>query len=249
MIKAVLFDVDNTLLDFDAYVRESIKNGFREFGLGDYDDTMFDTFTEINNRLWRQIEQGSITYSALYANRWNLIFEALGVSFDGERFETYFREQLFDNAIPIDGAIKILRYLEGRYLLYVASNGPYEQQLHRLETGGLAPYLTHSFISENVGAEKPSRQFFDVCMERLRGRDVSEEKEILIEESPAADKDLSQLRPEEVMMIGDSLTADMGGGIAYGMKTCWYDRDGKGLPQGMAVDHVVRSLGEIRDIL
>ena len=249
MIKVVLIDVDNTLLDFDACVKAALKDGFAHFGLPAYREEMFPIFTKINNVLWHQIEKGELTREQLMKIRFDRIFEALGIAFDGVTFEEYFRQYLFDSAIHVKGAVELLQYLSGKYVVCAASNGPYEQQLHRLEAGGLAPYLTHSFISEHVGAEKPSRQFFDVCMERLRDSDACEEKASLTEEKSAIDRDLSQLRPEEVMMIGDSLTADMSGGIAYGMKTCWYDRDGKGLPQGMAVDHVVRSLGEIQDIL
>lgn len=235
MIKAVLFDVDNTLLDFDAYVRESIKNGFREFGLGDYDDTMFDTFTEINNRLWRQIEQGSITYSALYANRWNLIFEALGVSFDGERFETYFREQLFDNAIPIDGAIKILRYLEGRYLLCVASNGPYEQQLNRLKVGGMLPFFSKCFISEKIGASKPSKAFFLHALSEINAE--------LEKRGEAA------LNPKEILMVGDSLTSDIAGALGVGFQTCFFDKHQKGETGDLPIDHVIGKLEELSSFL
>ena len=124
--------------------------------------------------------------------------------------------------------MELLQYFSGKYVVCAASNGTYEQQIHRLEVSGLAPYLTHSFISEQVGAEKPSWEFFDTCMKVLN---------------------LSDLRPEEVMMIGDSLTADMAGGISYGMQTCWYDRYGKGLPDGVEVDHVVRNLAESREFL
>lgn len=249
MIKVVLIDVDNTLLDFDACVKAALRDGFAHFGLPAYREGMFPIFTKINNALWHRIETGELTREQLMKIRFDRVFEAFGIEFDGVTFEEYFRQYLFDSAIHVEGAVELLQYLAGKYVVCAASNGPYEQQLHRLETGGLAPYLTHSFISENVGAEKPSQQFFDVCMERLRDSDACEGKASPTEGRSAADRDLSRLRPEEVMMIGDSLTADMSGGIAYGMRTCWYDRDGKGLPQGMTVDHVVRSLGEIRDIL
>lgn len=249
MIKVVLIDVDNTLLDFDACVKAALRDGFAHFGLPAYREEMFPVFTKINNALWHQIETGELTREQLMKIRFDRIFEALGIAFDGVTFEAYFRQYLFDSAIHVEGAVELLQYLSDKYVVCAASNGPYGQQIHRLEAGGLAPYLTYSFISEQVGAEKPSRQFFDVCMKMLRDRDVNEEKETLAAVSQVADCDLSQLCPEEVMMIGDSLTADMSGGIAYGMKTCWYDRDGKGLPQGMEVDHVVRSLGEIQDIL
>ena len=228
MIKVVLIDVDNTLLDFDACVKAALRDGFDHFGLPAYREEMFPIFNQVNNALWHRIETGELTREQLMEIRFDRIFEALGIRFDGVTFEDYFRRYLFDSAIHVEGALELLQYLSGKYVVCAASNGPYEQQIHRLEVSGLAPYLTHSFISEQVGAEKPSREFFDTCMKVL---------------------DLSDLRPEEVMMIGDSLTADMAGGISYGMQTCWYDRYGKGLPDGVEVDHVVRNLAEIREFL
>ena len=164
MIKVVLIDVDNTLLDFDACVKAALKDGFAHFGLPEYREEMFPIFTKINNALWHRIETGELTREQLMKIRFDRIFEALGIAFDGVTFEEYFRQYLFDSAIHVKGAVELLQYLSGKYVVCAASNGPYEQQLHRLEAGGLAPYLTYSFISENVGAEKPSRQFFDVCM-------------------------------------------------------------------------------------
>lgn len=246
MIKVILIDVDNTLLDFDACVKAALRDGFAHFGLPAYQEEMFPIFTQINNALWHQVETGELTREQLMAIRFDRIFEELGIRFDGVTFEDYFRRYLFDSTIHVEGAVELLQYLSAKYVVCAASNGPYEQQIHRLKKGGLAPYLTHSFISEQVGAEKPSRKFFDVCMKVLHdGVDGAGEEM----EGSIRNDSLFNLPPEEVMMIGDSLTADMAGGLAYGMKTCWYDRYGKGLPEGVIVDHVVRTLTEIEEIL
>ncbi len=260
MIKAILIDVDNTLLDFDACVKAALRDGFDHFGLPAYREEMFPVFTEINNALWHRIETGELTREQLMQIRFDRIFEALGIHFDGVTFEDYFRRYLFDSAIHVEGALELLQYLADKYIVCAASNGPYKQQLHRLQVSGMAPYLTHYFISEQVGAEKPSRAFFQVCMQTLRGKescvqagqiDTQMEREARDGAITATSSGgiLPGLLAKEVMMIGDSLTADMSGGIACGMQTCWYDRSGNGLPQGMAVDHVVRTLKEIRDIL
>ena len=252
MIKVVLIDIDNTLLDFDACVKAALRDGFAHFGLPAYREEMFPIFTRLNNALWHRIETGELTREQLMEIRFDRIFEALGISFDGVTFEDYFRKYLFDSVIQVEGALELLQYLSRKYVVCAASNGPFLQQIHRLELSGMTPYLTHSFISEQVGAEKPGKEFFDVCMETLRRGTVTEEGngESALTGEARSDKDqLSQLRADEVMMIGDSLTADMAGGIAYGMQTCWYNRDGKGLPEGVEVDHVVRNLSEIKEIL
>lgn len=235
MIKVVLIDIDNTLLDFDAYVQNAMKDGFEMFGLGSYDDSMFRVFLQINNEMWRQIEQGSLTYEELLKERWNKIFSTLNISFDGCRFEEYFREYLFDSAIPVSGALNILDYLKDRYILCVASNGPYEQQLNRLKKGKMLPYFSKLFISEKIGASKPSEKFFSYCLNELNAE--------------RRRQGLCDILPSEVIMIGDSLTSDMAGAIDIGFKTCFFDKYECGETDNLSVDHVIVSLDDIRSFL
>ena len=85
-----------------------------------------------------------------------MISEALGIDADGVKFEAYFRDCLFDSAIPVEGALSLLEYLKKKHVLCAASNGPYRQQVNRLKVGGMLPYFSDLFISEEIGAEKPS---------------------------------------------------------------------------------------------
>ena len=132
--------------------------------------------------------------------RWNKVFEALDIDFDGVRFETYFRDALYNSAILEKNAIEMLEYLKDKYTLCVASNGPYEQQLHRLEIGGIKSYFSHFFISEKIGVSKPAKKFFDYALEELKQD------------------------PSTCMIIGDSLTSDMQGGLNSHMHTCFYQK-------------------------
>lgn len=225
MIKAVLIDIDNTLLDFDAYVQTTMRDGFEKFGIGPYNDAMFEVFTRVNSDLWHQIEEGTLTFQELTKVRWDRVFKALGIESDGPAFETYFRACLADSAIPVDGAFAMLDYLKGRYVLGVASNGPYEQQLNRLRKGHMFDYFSHYFVSEKIGASKPSEKFFSFCLQEL------------------------QLPPDQIMMIGDSLTSDMAGAVACGMQTCFFDKHKAGKTNGLPLDHKVESLDAIKTFL
>ena len=229
MIKVILFDIDNTLLSFDEYVKESMKNGFEAFKIGAYKDEMFSVFNQINTILWRSIEKEEITLEELQKIRWNMIFERLGISADGIAFEKYFRDCLFESAIPIEGAMDLLPYLHGGYTLCAASNGPYAQQVNRLRISGMLPYFSHLFISEEIGFPKPAEAFFSTCIKRL-----SENMEI---------------QPCEMLIIGDSLTSDMSGAIQFGIKTCFYNPDKKEIPCNMKLDYHVSSLKEIKNFL
>ena len=99
-MKAVFLDIDNTLLSFDGYVKQTMKEGFEHFGLKPYEPYMFDIFIRENTKLWRQIEQGTLVFEELEKIRWNIIFKYLDIEFDGTVFEKYFRGRLFDSAIP-----------------------------------------------------------------------------------------------------------------------------------------------------
>lgn len=235
MIRVLFIDIDNTLLDFDGYVRETMKKGFQKFDLKPYTEEMFPVFRRINTELWQEIEEGKLTLAELTKIRWSRILETLNIDFDGIRFEDYFREGLFHSAIPIDGAMEMLSYLEKRYLLCAASNGPYEQQRNRLKKAGMDPFFSHFFISERIGVSKPAEAFFT--------RSIQELNEALIHrgEDPAT--------PSEIMIIGDSLTSDMAGGQKSGLKTCLFDRERKYKKEDLAVDHIICDLREISSIL
>ena len=225
-MKLVLIDIDNTLLDFDAYIRRTMEEGFAHFGLRPSEPWMYDVFHRENNKLWRQIEEGTLTFPELEKIRWNNVFAALDMDFDGVVFEKYFRTALHESAIPVPGAMELLQSLSGRALLCVASNGPYEQQLHRLEIGGMKPYFDYFFISEHAGAAKPAPAFFDYAF-----RELNENRSVPI-------------LPQETLIIGDSLSSDIAGGLQYGMKTCYYRRPGApAAPTG--VDDTVTDLRQI----
>lgn len=188
-------------------------------------------YKEINNNLWQLIEKGELDFEELQKKRWNMIFEYLGISADGVAFEKYFRECLFESAIPENGAMELVKYLHSKYILCVASNDPYMQQVNRLKISGMLPYFSDLFISEEIGSSKPSEKFFNTCINRLNSK--TEQK----------------IQPYEIMMIGDSLSSDMLGGIQFGMQTCFYNPNKKNIPCGMKLNYSVSSLKEIENIL
>lgn len=229
-MKAVFIDIDNTLLSFSEYVKHTMQTGFEHFGLKRYEPYMYDIFTEENNKLWHRIEQGTLVFSELEKVRWNIIFARLGIDFDGTVFEKYFRRALYDSAIPTPGANEMLRYLSGKYILCVASNGPYEQQVHRLEVAGIKRYFDYIFISEKLGASKPSEEFFGRAFAELNsGREEA-------------------IMPADTIIIGDSLTSDIEGGRNYGMKTCFYNVSGV-QSDTIKADYVIDELNEVEGIL
>lgn len=226
MIKAVLLDVDDTLLDFAACSRFAMTTAAKEFALT-FPEDYYEIFRRINTRLWMEIEAGTLTVEGLRDVRWQAIFREYGVDFDGAVFEDRFKANLNGSAEPVEGARELLRYLRGKgYILGAASNGPYDQQVRRLKSAGMLDFFQGLYISERIGAVKPSAAFFDACFQ-----------------------DLSPIRRSETMMIGDSLTADIRGAKDYGLKTCWFDIHQSGKAPEPAPDHIVERLEDIRAFL
>ena len=227
MIRAVLIDIDDTLLDFDAYVKESMRKGFKAFSLPQYTDDMFDTFRKVNTMLWHKLEEGKLSFEELKKVRWALVLKELGIDFDGVAFEEYFRKELFFSAIPVEGAEEFLVYLHKRFPLYTASNGPYEQQRNRLKVAGFDRYFTDHFISEQIGFSKPSGEFFEHCFQTVRSK-------------------IPDVEPEEILMIGDSISSDVIGANSFGMKTCFFDKKMVGNNGQAPYDFYITCLDQIK---
>lgn len=225
MIKVIFLDVDNTLLDFNACADWAVETAAKEAGIP-YSDLLCRAFHRVNNSLWKRVETGEYTKEYIYSIRWNMIFAEFGIEYDGVAFEAIFHRYVSLSAQKVPGAEKLLRYLSSKYLLCAASNAHHKEQCGRLKAAGLLPYFTHIFTSESVGAPKPGKDFFDACFAHLGG-----------------------ILPSEAVMVGDSLSADIEGGIAYGMQTVWFNFENKQCDPNAEPNYTVYHLSEIQDIL
>ena len=225
MIKVLLLDVDNTLMDFHECARQAMEITAKEQEIL-FSENIFEVFIRINNGLWQEIEKGTLTVEKLHQIRWNRVFDAIGLKRDGVAFEQGFLKNLAQGDATVEGAKDLLEYLAPKYTLCVASNAPYFQQTSRLSNAGLLGYFEKFFISETIGFSKPKKEFFDACM-----------------------KELPDIKKEEIMMIGDSLSADIAGASAYGLETCWFNFGKEPAEKGAMADHMVDSLAEIKNIL
>ena len=132
----LLFDIDNTLLDFSAGAMQAMEEIFRAAGLP-YAPEMFAVFQVENDKLWARIERGELTIAGLRDVRWQTILARLGLEADGAAMEDAFRDRLHESAVPVAGAPEVLARLHGKYRLCAASNGPYAQQVNRLRRAGM----------------------------------------------------------------------------------------------------------------
>ncbi|MCM3723739.1 YjjG family noncanonical pyrimidine nucleotidase [Solibacillus isronensis] len=193
----LLFDLDDTLLDFKAAERLALPKLFEAHQLP-LTPQIEAVYREINTGLWRSLEEGLITRDFLMETRFGKTFKHFGVEVDGRILDAEYRGYLAESKVFVEGALELIRTLAPDYELYITSNGLAETQIKRLQVTGLAPYFKQVFVSENTGYQKPMKPFFDYVFERIPNFD-----------------------PNKAMIIGDSYSADIIGGANAGIDTCW----------------------------
>ena len=240
MIKVILWDIDNTLLDFDLAEVAALKKGFEEFALGEFTEEMLKEYMVINKRRWQMLERGEMAKKEVVEGRFREFFEMYKLPIDkAVDFNERYQEMLGEVVYFRDNAYDIIKDLKEKVLQCAASNGTKVAQVGKLKNSGLGELFDLVFISEDVGYEKPAKEFFDKAL----GDSIAllrEKGELGVEET---------LNLDEVIIVGDSLTSDMKGGNNAGIKTCWYNPKGHLNDKGVQVDYEIKELQEVYMIL
>ena len=225
MIEFVLLDIDDTLLDFGKAEAAAVSRTFSELGIP-ADTAMIRRYSEINDEQWKLLERGEIKREEALVRRYKLLFDEYGITASPEKAEDMYEFLLGIGHYFVDGAPELLQALCGKYRLFIVSNGTGSVQDSRIESAGIAKYFENIFISERLGADKPSKKFFELCFERIPGFDR-----------------------ERAIILGDRLSSDILGGINAGVRTCWFNPTG--LPQDPKIrpDFTISSLAEFPPLL
>lgn len=221
----LLFDADGTLFDYDRAEAVALKESFKLFNLP-FDLTSSDTYRQVNSAVWADFEQGKITVTQLRTLRFKRLFTALNIDMDAEVFSTAYLDQLSARGDLIPGTEAIVEACYGRYQLMIITNGLKDVQRKRLAHTNLGKYFVDIIISDEIGSAKPDNKIFDVAFARMG----------------------NPLRAD-VLIIGDSLTSDMQGGVNYGIDTCWYNPQQRPLSNGLPLTYQIQQLAELKTIL
>ena len=198
--KFLLFDLDHTLLDFDAAEDVALTQLLKEEGVADI-QAYKDYYVPMNKSLWKDLELKKITKEELVNTRFSKLFSHFGIEKDGIYLAEHYQFYLAQQGQVFSGAMELLDSLIDRgYELYAATNGITTIQAGRMAQSGLAPYFNQVFISEQLQTQKPDALFYEKIGQQITGFDK-----------------------EKTLMIGDSLTADIQGGNNAGIDTIWYN--------------------------
>lgn len=222
--ETVLFDADGTLLDFLRSEREALKEALAISGI-DANDEMVDTYSTINDSLWKKLERKEIERSVLLYHRFELFCNHYGYSADAMKISDDYIKVLSTKGYMLDGAEKMLGTLFGKVRMYIITNGAEIVQRGRYEITGIEKYFNGIFISETIGFNKPDRRYFEYVSAHIDGFDK-----------------------EKTLVVGDSITSDIKGGIDFGVDTCWYVPDKKATST-VRPTYVAHSFDSICDII
>lgn len=217
----MLFDLDNTLSDFDSAQRAALPGLLAEYGVTD-GDRHLPTFKRLAAPLWQQLEAGQLTLETLNDERFRLLIEHTDLDLDPNDLAPKYLEWLSRSGDLWPGAIELLDELHGHVVLGLITNGYAQVQRPRLQRFGLEHYFESVVVSSEIGHAKPSAGFFDAALGSLGNPD-----------------------PSTVLVVGDSLTSDIAGGDAAGCATCWFNPNGHPTPAAPRIDHTAVTLADI----
>lgn len=227
MIKAILWDLDGTLMDFKISEKTSLKRTFVHFGLPECDDETVEVYSKINQGYWEKLERGEVTKEQVLRCRFEDFLALQNIDISATEFCKEYEDGLADVVVYIDDSFNLLERLKyDGYTQFAVTNGAMSVQRRKLKNSNFDKIFDNVFISDEVGFEKPSKSFFKAVLDSL-----------------------PNVSNDEIMIIGDSLTSDIKGGNNAGIKTCWYNPKHNIAPNEYKIDFEIDNLNQIFDLL
>lgn len=224
MIEFVFLDLDDTILDFGTTERKCIARLLEQLHIPPTDEIIHRYHT-INLEHWKRLERGEITREQI-SNRFDVLFQELGVNISTPECEKMYRQYLSESDDVMPGAPETLARLQEKYRLFAASNSSAKTQYGRLERTGLTQYFEKIFLSEELGINKPDPLFFQRAFAQIPDFDNG-----------------------KAIMVGDSLTSDIRGGINAGIQTCWVITGRVPRQSDIRADHEITSISQLPSLL
>lgn len=225
----ILWDVDNTLLDFDYSCRGALKQGFYTMGI-EITEEMIERYFQINDGYWKRFEKGEVTKEQVLNNRFADFFKEYDLLDYPQVSVQAFRQEYQKNLVNIysylDDSLTICKALQTKFKQYIVTNGVASTQRSKIGLSGFSEVMEDLFISEEIGAPKPHAEFFENCLSKIEEKNRS-----------------------KILLVGDSLSSDIKGANMAGIKACWYNPKEKELPAEYSVDYEITDLHQVYEIL
>lgn len=224
-IKAILYDVDGTLLDFETQEEVALSYCFKKYNLGELSEEKLELYKRINLGYWEMFEKNLITKEKLVVKRFEDYLEALGVKLNAEEVNDTYFSKLGDTIVFKDNSYELVKSLKGKIKQYVVTNGAIRVQKTKLAKSGFDKLMDDVFISDEVGYQKPRKEFFDAIKNRL-----------------------GDIANDEILIVGDSLTSDMKLADNCNLISCFYNPKKKDYKADFKIDYEISDLNEVKKI-
>ena len=225
MIRFLFLDLDDTILDFHKAERIALSKTIADFGVEPTEEVL-SRYHVINKWHWEQLEQGKLTREEVLQNRFGVLFDELGVAADKEACARAYEKNLSIGHYFLPGAEEAVENLNKKYRLFLASNGTASVQHGRMTSANLYRFFEKVFVSQEIGHNKPSKAYFDGCFALIPDFD-----------------------PEKAIIVGDSLTSDILGGINAGIRTCWVNPGHLPAREDIRPDYEIEALSQLEALL
>ena len=225
MIEFLLLDLDDTILDFHKAERIAISKTIRQFGLEPTEEVL-QRYHVINKWHWEQLELGKLTRPQVLENRFGALFSEFGVVADQAACAKAYERNLSIGHYFLPGAQEAVASLHKKYRLFLVSNGTASVQKGRMTSANLYPFFEKVFVSQEIGHNKPAKAYFDACFAQIPDFD-----------------------PAKAIIVGDSLTSDIKGGINAGLRTCWVNPSHLPGRADIRPDHEIEGIHQLEELL
>jgi len=221
----LLFDADGTLFDYDRAERTALEQALAQIGVS-FEPGHLATYRRINQALWQGVEKGEIKPAVVKVRRFELLLEAIRVTHSPAALSAGYLECLANCSELVEDAAAVLGALHRKYRIAILTNGLTVVQRGRLGRSVIRHHVSDIIISEEIGAAKPAKEFFDTAFARLG--------------NPSK---------REVLMIGDGWASDIQGAVQYGIDACWYNPGRRPRPANYEITREIASLRELNEWL
>jgi putative hydrolase of the HAD superfamily len=224
----IFFDLDRTLWNFQKNSSETLKDILEKFSLYkviNNEADFIEKYNYFNDHLWDNFKAGKIKKPELRKERFRLLMEAYGITDEdliGKISRYYLNYAPLKKAL-IPGTGDILKYLSGKYKLYIISNGFYDVQLSKMISSGISRYFIKTFTSDRIGIAKPRSGIFNYALSSVNARKA------------------------ESLMVGDDAINDVHGAHHAKIDQVFLNPEGK--PCQIPPTYEIKELIELKDIL
>ena len=225
MIEFLFLDLDDTILDFHKAERIALSKTIRSFGIEPTEEILA-RYHVINKWHWEQLELKKLTREQVLVKRFEALLAEQGIQADPVQVQASYEKNLSIGHYFMPGAEEAVEELSKKYRLFLASNGTASVQKGRMTSANLYRFFEQVYVSQEIGHNKPSKEYFDVCFARIPDFD-----------------------PARAMMVGDSLTSDIRGGINAGIKTCWVNPAHNPGREDIRPDYEIEALSQLSALL